>query len=78
MKDIKNKLTQITSKQLDLSEQDITEDARFREELGADSLDMTELVMALEDEFDIEITDSEISEVSTVGDAIQVIERKTK
>lgn len=76
MADVKGKIIGIISEQLDMNKEDIIENARFKEELGADSLDMSELVMAFEDEFDIEITDDELSESLTVGDAIQIVSRK--
>ena len=61
---------------LGVDESEVTLQASFREDLGADSLDVVELVMELEDEFDMEITDEDAEKISTVGDAIAYIESK--
>ena len=55
--------------------EEVTDDARFIEDLGADSLDLTELLMALEEEYNVEI-DDEANDIQTVGDAIKYIESK--
>lgn len=55
----------------------IVEDANFLEDLGADSLDVIELIMAIEDTFGIEVPDEDIEKVITVGDAIRYIKKKT-
>lgn len=55
----------------------ITEDANFLEDLGADSLDVIELIMAIEDTFGIEVPDEDIEKVITVGDAVRYIKKKT-
>lgn len=55
----------------------ITEDASFLEDLGADSLDVIELIMAIEDTFGIEVPDEDIEKVITVGDAVRYIKKKT-
>ena len=58
---------------LQVSEESVTLDAHFIDDLGADSLDIVELVMALEEEFDIEIPDSDAEKVVTVGDVVDYI-----
>lgn len=66
----------IIAEQLSVSEDDITPDTSFAEDLNADSLDLVELVMALEQEFDIEINDDSIEKIKTVGDAVAYIKDK--
>ena len=59
--------------QLDVEEEQVTLEASFADDLDADSLDVVELVMELEDEFDMEIADEEAEKISTVGDAVEYI-----
>ncbi len=59
--------------QLGVDEAEVTMEASFVEDLGADSLDIVELIMGLESEFDIEIPDSEAEKISTVGDAVNYL-----
>jgi len=73
-----DRVKKVVAKRLDKSEDEITPDASFIEDLGADSLDVVELVMDLEAEFDIEIPDEESEKIRTVGDAVRYIEEKTK
>ena len=69
----------IIVEQLAVSEKEVTTKASFVDDLGADSLDTVELVMALEEEFDIEISDEDAETIKTVGDAVSYIsERATK
>ncbi len=68
------KVKEVVVEQLDCSADEIKEDSRFIEDLGADSLDVVELVMALEEEFDIEIPDEDAEGILTVGDALKYIE----
>jgi len=68
------RVKEIIVEQLDVEESTITMEASFRDDLEADSLDVVELVMELEDEFDIEIADEEAENINTVGDAVQFIE----
>ncbi|MDR5683941.1 MAG: acyl carrier protein [Armatimonadota bacterium] len=64
----------IVVEQLGVTEDQVTESASFVEDLGADSLDVVELVMALEEEFDLQIPDEEAEKIQTVGQAVQYIE----
>ena len=63
----------IIVEQLGVPAEDVTEGASFIEDLGADSLDIVELVMALEEEYDIEISDEDAEKIQTVGDAVNYI-----
>ena len=72
--EIKSRVTKIVSEQLGVEEGKITDDSKFMEDLGADSLDTVELVMALEDEFDCEIPDEEAEKLKSVGEALSYIE----
>ena len=67
------KVKEIIVDQLGCDEDIVTEDASFIDDLEADSLDMVELMMALEEEFDIEIPDEDAEKISTVGDALEYI-----
>lgn len=62
--------------QLDLDEDKVTKEASITEDLGADSLDVVDLVMSLEEEFDIEIPDEQVENIKTVGDIVKYIEDK--
>ena len=64
---------EIIEDQLHLTGVEITEDSSFKDDLGADSIDLVELVMALEEEFDIEIPDADAEKVVTVGDVVDYI-----
>jgi acyl carrier protein len=64
---------QIIAEQLGVDEAQVTSDASFMDDLGADSLDTVELVMALEEEFDIEISDEDAEKIQTVQDAVDYI-----
>ena len=67
------KVKQVVAEQLGVDESAVTMDASFVEDLGADSLDIVELIMGLESEFDIEIPDEDAEKISTVGDAYNYI-----
>jgi len=67
------KVKAIISEQLGVDEADVTMESSFIEDLGADSLDIVELVMALEEEFDIVIPDEDAEKIRTVGDAVNYI-----
>lgn len=68
------RLIEIIAKQLGVDADKVTADASFMEDLGADSLDTVELVMALEEEFDIEIPDSDAEKIQTVQDALSYLD----
>ncbi len=72
--EIMDKVKAVIVDQLNVDEDDVIEDASFIDDLGADSLDIVELVMALEEEFGISIPDEEAENIKTVGDAIAFIE----
>ena len=69
-----DKVKDIIVDQLDVDEDKITMDASITEDLGADSLDVVDLIMSLEEEFDIKIPDDEVENVKTVGDIVKFIE----
>ena len=71
--DIFEKVKEIVIEQLGVSETSITTEASFIDDLGADSLDIVELIMALEEEFDLEIPDNDAEKVVTVGDVVDYI-----
>ena len=75
-KDVSNKVKKMVADHLGVDELKVTEEANFIDDLGADSLDTVELVMAFEEEFGAEISDSEAEKILTVGDAIKFIESK--
>lgn len=69
-----DRVRDILAEQLDISEDSITSDSSIVDDLGADSLDIVDLVMSLEDEFDTEIPDEAIENIKTVGDIVRYIE----
>ena len=71
-----DKIKQIIADQLGVKKEEVTDNAKFVDDLGADSLDTVELVMALEEEFGVEIPDEEAEKLVTVGDALRYIEEK--
>ena len=73
---VHDKITEIIVEQLGVKAEEVTPEASFVDDLGADSLDTVELVMALEEEFGIEIPDEDAEKIQTVGDAIKYIEEK--
>jgi acyl carrier protein len=70
---VESRVKEIIIDQLGVDEKEVTSEAKFIDDLGADSLDLVELVMALEEEYDTEITDEEAEKIQTVGDAIEYI-----
>jgi len=74
---VQDKVKAIIAEQLGVKSEEVTAEASFIDDLGADSLDTVELVMALEEEFGIEISDEDAEKITTVGDAIKYIEEKT-
>jgi acyl carrier protein len=77
-KEIVEKVKQIISEQLGVDEGEVTPSASFTDDLGADSLDQVELVMALEEAFDVEISDEDAEKIRTVQDAIDYIDKHAK
>lgn len=75
---IEERVKKIIVEQLGVKEEDVKPEASFVEDLGADSLDTVELVMALEEEFDIEIPDEEAEKIQTVQDAVTYIDAHSK
>lgn len=73
-----DRVKKVVVEQLDVSEQEVTPTASFVEDLGADSLDVVELVMAFEEEFQIEIPDEDAEKIATVQDAVSYIDEKSK
>ena len=76
MSEVQDKVVEIVCNQLEISKEDVTPDSSLVEDLGADSLDTVELVMAFEEEFGSEISDSDAEKILTVGDAVKFIENK--
>ena len=74
MSDVAEKVKDIIVKQLGVKPEEVTPEASFTDDLGADSLDLDEVVMALEEEFDGQIPDEAAEKIKTVGDAINYIE----
>ena len=77
MSDIAGRVTKIVVEHLGVEEAKVVDSASFIDDLGADSLDTVELVMAFEEEFGSEISDSDAEKILTVGDAIKFIESKS-
>jgi acyl carrier protein len=78
MADVEVKVKKIISEQLGVPESDVKPEASFVNDLGADSLDTVELVMALEEEFSVEIPDEDAEKIATVQNAIDYIKAKAK
>ncbi|MGM7701138.1 acyl carrier protein [Pseudalkalibacillus sp. Hm43] len=73
MADIQERITKIIVDRLGVDEEEVKVESSFKEDLGADSLDVVELVMELEDEFDMEISDEDAEKIATVGDVVNYI-----
>ena len=76
--DIENKVKAILAHELGVDESMITPESKIKEDLGSDSLTMVEIVIAIEDKFNLEIPDEEAENIVTVGDAIEAIKAKLK
>jgi acyl carrier protein len=74
---VESKIKTIIAEQLGVKPEEVTATASFVDDLGADSLDTVELIMALEEEFNVEIPDEDAEKMKTVGDAIKYIEEKS-
>jgi len=77
-KSIEEKVKEIVVEQLNVNAEQVTNSASFIEDLGADSLDQVELVMALEEEFSVDVPDEDTEKFQTVGDVVKYIEEKVK
>lgn len=77
MSDVANRVKKIIIERLNVDEDKVTDKASFMDDLGADSLDTVELVMAFEDEFGVEISDDVAEKIKTVGDAVKLLEEST-
>ncbi|MDX1934394.1 MAG: acyl carrier protein [Capsulimonadales bacterium] len=73
-----DRVKKVVVQQLEVAEEEVTLNASFVDDLGADSLDVVELVMGFEEEFDIEIPDEDAEKIATVGQAVDYIDNKTK
>ena len=73
MADVAEKVKKIICEQLDVAEEDVVPTASFVDDLGADSLDQVELIMAMEEEFDVSISDEDAEKIATVKDAVDYI-----
>ena len=78
MDNIEQRVKKIIAEQLGVNEAEIKNESSFVDDLGADSLDTVELVMALEEEFHLEISDEDAEKITTVGDAVKYIEEHLK
>ena len=78
MSDIETRLKKIVAKNLEVPESRITPDSSYVDDLGADSLDQVELIMAIEEEFKVEIPDEAAEKVKTISDTIEYIKMHTK
>ncbi len=76
--DYLEKIKEITADKLGIDESKVTADASFIDDLGADSLDTVELIMKMEEEFDLEIPDEEAEKLRTVGDVVKYLDSKNK
>ncbi len=76
MEEVQKKLKEILVDRLNAEEDQIKPEASFVEDLGADSLDIVELIMGIEEEFDIEIPDEDAEKLTTVGEALQYVKTK--
>ncbi len=75
---VEEKVRDLIVEQLGVSPDEVLPEASFIDDLGADSLDIVELVMAIEEEFDLEISDDDAEKMQTIGDAITYVDEKTK
>lgn len=78
MSEVREKVKQVIVEKLGVEESEVTNEATFVDDLGADSLDTVELIMAFEETFGLEIPDDEAEKIRTVGDAVSYLEKKVK
>lgn len=72
---LEQKIIEIICEQLDVAKEDVSPEASFVDDLGADSLDQVELIMAMEEEFDISVPDEDAEKIATVRDAIEYVRK---
>ena len=77
MADIQAQVQEIICEQLDVKPEDLSDEKTFTDDLGADSLAIVELVLALEEKFDVKIPDDEVDKIKSVGDAVSYIKART-
>ena len=77
MSDVRSRVTQIITDKLGVKEDQVTDEAQFNKDLGADSLDTVELIMEFEKEFKLSIPDEQAEQIQTVGDAVAYLEKAT-
>lgn len=75
---LEDRVTEIIVEQLGVAREDLTPEASFIDDLGADSLDIVELVMAMEEEFDVEIPDDDAEKIQTIGHAIAYLKERAQ
>ena len=73
---LEDRVTEIIVEQLGVAREEVVPEASFTDDLGADSLDIVELVMAMEEEFDVEIPDDDAEKIQTIGDAVSYLKEK--
>jgi acyl carrier protein len=74
--DLEKRVSEIIVEQLGVAKEEIVAEASFIDDLGADSLDIVELVMAMEEEFDVEIPDDDAEKIQTIGDAVAYLKER--
>ena len=78
MATVEEKIKKIICEQLDVAEKDVVPEASFVDDLGADSLDQVELIMAMEEEFDVSIPDEDAEKIGTVQDALDYVKKASR
>ena len=71
---MKDRILQIIAEQFNIDKDDLTEDMNFQDDLNADSIELVELIMSIEDELDVQVDDEKIEELKTIGDVLEYVE----
>ena len=71
---MKDRILQIIAEQFDIDKDDLTEDMNFQDDLNADSIELVELVMTIEEEFETEVSEEDLEKLKTIGDVIEYVE----